>query len=533
MLLTLTTVLLGFAPSATTTSPTSVAPTSATLNGTGNPRQEAATGHFRIYTSASAACSTSSGTRVPATGGVALGSGETPVAFSQPVTGLTPGASYWYCAFVTNASGTAVGAAQTFTLSAPGVSTEPPFSVSGFMGRLAGNVHPVAGVPTTASYFRFSTSAGACGAAFGTRVPVSGNAPASGITGIQNPVTLAPGNTYWFCAVAENSVGTSYGAVRSFTVAAPVVTTTAPTQVGIVVTFNGTANANGIASTGWFRYSSLNPGACNDTFGTRLPGSGGIAVGAETSPAAFGTSISSVAIGSTVWVCAIASNSVGTAFGAPVSYVVQAPPPPVAVTSSAALVDGPRIRFSATANANGVATTAWVRYSTSNPGACNDTFGTRIPGFGVSIGSGNTPVGYSTDLSTFTPGVTIWFCAVATSAAGTGLGQLYSITPGATAAGVMTLPATDVTASAATLNGLAQANNGGLAWFRYSSTDPGSCNDTFGTRVPASGGITIPVSQNATALSAALAGLPPGPLYFCAIASNEGGASVGVVHHTP
>ena len=44
---------------------------------------------------------------------------------------------------------------------------------------------------------------------------------------------------------------------------------TAVTSTG--ATLNGSANPNGAATTGWFRYGTTNPGTCNDTFGTRAP----------------------------------------------------------------------------------------------------------------------------------------------------------------------------------------------------------------------------------------------------------------------
>ena len=33
----------------------------------------------------------------------------------------------------------------------------------------------------------------------------------------------------------------------------------------------GTANPNGAATLAWFRYSTVSPGTCNDSFGTRAP----------------------------------------------------------------------------------------------------------------------------------------------------------------------------------------------------------------------------------------------------------------------
>src|SRR5262249_10253479 len=57
---------------------------------------------------------------------------------------------------------------------------------------------------------------------------------------------------------------------------APSVTTAAATGVtSLAATLNGTVNPNGAATTGWFRYSTVNPGTCNDTFGTRAPATGG------------------------------------------------------------------------------------------------------------------------------------------------------------------------------------------------------------------------------------------------------------------
>ena len=47
------------------------------------------------------------------------------------------------------------------------------------------------------------------------------------------------------------------------TAAATAVTTT-------TATLNGSANPKLSSATGWFRYSNVNPGACNDAFGTRI-----------------------------------------------------------------------------------------------------------------------------------------------------------------------------------------------------------------------------------------------------------------------
>src|SRR5687767_1211690 len=51
-------------------------------------------------------------------------------------------------------------------------------------------------------------------------------------------------------------------------IAAPSVITTAATLVATTsATLNGSGNPNAAATTGWFRYSTTDPGTCNDVFG--------------------------------------------------------------------------------------------------------------------------------------------------------------------------------------------------------------------------------------------------------------------------
>ena len=100
---------------------------------------------------------------------------------------------------------------------------------------------------------------------------------------------LLPLTTYYFCAIAQNSSGIGFGAVLSFTTAGPpTVTTDAATLItAATATLNGSANPNGDATTGWFRYSTTSPGTCNDSFGTRAPASGGSVLGSGTSPVSY------------------------------------------------------------------------------------------------------------------------------------------------------------------------------------------------------------------------------------------------------
>src|SRR5690606_15708368 len=118
-----------------------------------------------------------------------------------------------------------------------------------------------------------------------TRAPATGGtALGSGSTAVaysQDLTGLTPGTTYYYCAIANNAAGNGYGAVMSFTTtASPSVTTLAATGVtSTTATLEGEANPNFAAATGWFRYSTTNPGTCNDTFGSRAPSTGGSTLG--------------------------------------------------------------------------------------------------------------------------------------------------------------------------------------------------------------------------------------------------------------
>ncbi|OGC81213.1 hypothetical protein A2943_00455 [Candidatus Adlerbacteria bacterium RIFCSPLOWO2_01_FULL_51_16] len=86
------------------------------------------------------------------------------------------------------------------------------------------------------------------------------------------------------------------------------------------------------------------------------------------------------------------------------------------VTSSSATING-------TANPNGNNSLAWLRYSSTNPGTCNNDFGTWAGGYSDSV-SGSSPVPFSRSVSGLTPDTSYYFCGVINQSSG-GTGPYY------------------------------------------------------------------------------------------------------------
>ncbi len=523
-------------PSATTNVATSVTATGAQLEGAANPLGASATGWFRYATTDPGTCNNVFGTRAPGSGGAALGSGTSSVPYAEPITGLSPNTSYYYCALASNSGGTAVGAVVSFTTkAAPTVTTGAATLVTSSSATLHGDGNPHG--DTATGWFRYSaTDPGTCDDSFGTRAPSSGGdslGAGTSPTAFSEPITgLDPATTYYACAIASNAYGMRFGAVTSFTTSAvvPTVTTSAPTSVSATTAqLDGAANPRGDAATGWFRYGTTSPGSCDDDFGTRAPSGGGDALGAGNSSVPFSEPITGLAPATTYYVCAIASNSAGTAVGSVVSFTT--PAAPSATTGAATSITGTTATLNGTGNPNLATTTGRFRYATSDPGTCDDTFGTAAPASGGSaLGAGTTDVPYAQSIAGLAPLTTYYYCAIASSANGIGFGEVVSFTT-AGAPTVTTAAPTDVADDAATLHGSAIPNGDATTgWFRYAATDPGACDDSFGTRSPSSGGTALGAGGIDVAYASALAGLSPATMYYaCAIAANAAGTAFGEV----
>ena len=290
---------------------------------------------------------------------------------------------------------------------------------------------------------------------------------------------LSPGTKYYYCAIASNSYGSGYGTVQTFTTPAtgPTVSTGgASALTRTTATLNGSANPGGDATTAWFRYSTASPGTCNDTFGTRAPSTGGTALGAGSSGASFSQAVSGLTPATTYYVCAIAANSLGKAWGSVQSFIT--PSSPTATTLLASSITTSTATLNGQGNPNRASSTGWFRYSTTNPGTCNDAFGSRAPVMGASsLGGGTYDQSFAQNISGLSPATTYYYCAIVSSTEGTAFGSVLSFTT-AGAVSVVTNAATGVTANSATLTGAGSPNGAdAYGWFRYTITPPSGTDD--------------------------------------------------------
>ncbi len=299
--------------------------------------------------------------------------------------------------------------------------------------------------------------------------------------------------------------------------AVPVATLSGPTEITTnSASFNGNVIPNGLSTECWFEYG-VDPALSNHTDTSHR------AVGSGITSQGISEAINGLTTGTTYYYRICASNSLGTAASSIGSFTTSSPgSPPVASTLPATSVSATGGTLNANVTANGLPTNAWFEWGT------DPTLSTYSSTSAQSIGSGTTSLAVSESLAGLSSGTIYYFRAAAINSAGIDRGSIGSFTPGG-APSVMTLSATSVTSTGATLNG--NVWTFGLptnAWFEW-GTDPALA--TYSTTTVHSLGWGTSVQT----LSESLSGLNSGTTYyFRAAAINSTGVTRGtIVEFTP
>jgi plastocyanin len=384
-------------PAVTTNLATNVAPFSATLNGSVNPRGTTTMVYFQY------GLTTSYGSTTP----MQAQTGNTLRPVSANITGLLANRTYHFRIVAHNTGGTSFGADRTFTtLTATGppvVTTSSATLIASFSATLNGSLNPH-GLTTTV-YFQYGTTTG-----YGSTTQMqtqSGNTYrniAANISGLNT------NTVYHFRIVATNTAGTRFGGDKTFTTLAPTgapVVTTNPAS--FIASFSATLNAlldpHGLPTSVHFQYGTT------------------ASYGLTTAPQsrsgntfqAVGANVAGLTANTLYHFRVVASNSAGTTMGSDRAFTtLAATGPPVVITNAATNVTPSSATLNGSLDPHGLSTTVHFQYGTTA------SYGSATP---MQTQNGNTYRTIAANINGLTPHTTYHFRMVATNTGGTRMGS--------------------------------------------------------------------------------------------------------------
>jgi len=541
------------APTATTLSASSIQITSGTsweavLNGFIKPNGGTSTNYFCFAETSTVNAKGAMTQCVTGGGAVALETATaetrtTSGSISLSKSGLTAGVTYYFQAIGRNLASSPsldnYGEVFSFiTAYAPTVTTEDVLVFGVDTATVRGTM-TANGALTTGSFCISATSAatiidGVLDSCLFV-IPSSPTTTSTNAATTGSAVGLSQATTYYYQQIGDNSQGTSYGSIKSFTTLAgsPVATTVAATNVlATTATLNGRVNSGGAATTVKFCYgtsSSLSGCTMTGTVAT-------ISATAGLTSVLF--NVDSLTANTTYYFQVIASNTVNgstnTISGAILNFKTGAP---IVQTQPATSVTGTSAVLNGTVKANGS--------NISNVSFCLATDPTAVNGqISTCTSSGNaSPSSFASSITVANPesrtvtgltsGVVYFFQIIATNGQGTTYGEILTFTAGAPIG--VTSDATSITGSSARLNGTVNRNGdaGTTASFCLSDAEDvgtdgslASCiydGDVDFTGLSASTSTDISVYIDVTDLVA-------GNVYFFQIKANgSNGTSIGAV----
>ena len=285
--------------------------------------------------------------------------------FTSSITGLAPGVTYYIRAYATNSIGTAYGNQVTTstTTTLPTLTTTTLSAITATTATSGGNITSDGGAVVTVRGVCWSTSQNPTIADSKTTEGTGTGSFASSITG------LTPGATYYIRAYATNSVGTAYGnqVTTSTTTTLPTLTTTALSAItATTATSGGNITSDGgaaVTSRGVCWSTSQNP-TIADSKTTDGTGSG-----------TFTSSITGLALGTTYYVRAYATNSIGTAYGNGVNFTTPSNTSPAIPTNISATPGDKEVTIKWNAVSGAV---SYNIYWSTNPGVSKTNFTGKV-----------------------------------------------------------------------------------------------------------------------------------------------------------
>ena len=332
---------------------------------------------------------------------------------------LSPSTTYYARAYATNSYGTAYGTSVTFTTLQ---ATVPIISTTTAASIITATTANTGGTITNSGASNI-TSRGVCYSS-SVSTPTIANTKTNDGTGIGTFISsltgLTANTTYYIRAYATNGIGTAYGGVKSFS------TTTATIPIGITTTAASTVTQT-TASSG---------GNINNNGGANITSRGVCWSSATLAPTILNTktidgsgvgtymsSLTSLIPGTTYYVRAYATNSVGTAYGNAISFTTVAATIPIGIsTNTLSLIT------QTTASSGGGGINSDGGATVTSRGVCwsNTTSSPTIANTKTVDGSG---IGaFSSSITGLTAGTTYYVRAYATNSVGTAYGTTRTFT---------------------------------------------------------------------------------------------------------
>ncbi len=332
--------------------------------------------------------------------------------FTATVSGLSSSTTYYLCAYVTNAIGTAYGEVMTFTTaesSAPIVTTSPYNDLLATTVTCGGNVLSDGGMEIT--------SRGICWSDINPTPTIYNNVVEAGagtgeftvmITG------LTSATTYHVRAYATNGLGTTYGEAVTFTTIVPVLPTVTTSPVTDILPYTAAFHGEVVSNGGAMLEAR---GFCYGT--SHNPTIEGDHTEDGTAPGIFESTVTTLQPTTTYYVRAYATNLLGTVYGEETSFTSSTTPPGVSTSEVTDITQTSASCGGAVTYAGGAAVTAkGLCYGTSE----NPTTDDNTVAGGTGIGA------FNGELTGLISNTTYYVRAYATNSVGTNYGEQQTFT---------------------------------------------------------------------------------------------------------